>query len=77
LSEVEVVDGHISECRDRANCRNGNRRPILRRICGLGPRQLENEIEQGSWLRAAATVEAAFSTPDDIWLRHEAIVGWL
>ncbi|MBL9124552.1 MAG: YqgE/AlgH family protein, partial [Planctomycetaceae bacterium] len=36
---------------------------------GWGPGQLEGELEGGSWLTGQATIEAVFSSPDDLWLR--------
>lgn len=80
LSEIEVVEGlyFSASAEGLRELAAGSEAEVRFFVghAGWGPGQLENEIEQGSWLCAPADVETVFGAPDDLWLRvTRQIVG--
>ena len=71
LGQLEVVPGvHFSTERDSIEelvSRNHCQMKFFVGYAGWSPGQLEGEIEEGSWLTAAARGDEVFSVDDDQW----------
>ena len=74
-AEVAVVDsiGFLpGEIEDTSAARRAPRGARLRRLRGLGPGQLEDELEEGAWIVVAARSSDVFTTAPELAVERGA-----
>ena len=79
LSEEEIIPGvHLATQKDnihRLVTHSNKPFRVFSGYAGWGPGQLDEELEAGGWLIAAAESTEIFSEPDEMWKRVSQNIG--